>query len=237
MMRFRYFLAGVALLLATAVQADEAAIRKALAAKLPNARVDHVVKTAYGGLYEVYFDNQIAYTDKDGSFMIVGHLIDVSSGQNVTHMRLRKLTAIPLASLPLELAIKSVKGNGKRQLVVFSDPLCPHCRKLDQELAGLTDITVHTFLYPIEQLNRGATERSRQIWCAPDRAKAWEAFVLKNVPPPPAAAGCQDPIAKIAEIGARHGFNATPTLVFADGAVVQRQLPAAQIERLLKEVK
>lgn len=236
-MRIRTLFAGGLLLLATAVQADEAAIRKALAAKLPNARIEHVVKTTYGGLYEVYFDNQIAYTDKDGSFMIVGYLIDVGSGQNVTHLRMRKLTAIPFGSLPLQLAIKSVKGSGKRQLAVFSDPLCPHCRKLEQELAGLTDVTIHTFLYPIEQLNRGATERSRQIWCAPDPARAWQDFVLKNVMPPPAAAKCEDPIARIAEIGARHGFNATPTLVFSDGAVVQRQLPAAQIERLMKEVK
>ncbi len=237
-MRIQSVVAGVVLLLAAvAVQADEAAIRKKLAARLPAARVEHVVKTAYGGLYEVYFDNQIAYTDKDGSFMIVGYLIDVPTGQNVTHMRLRALTAIPFASLPLQLAIKSVKGNGKRQLVVFSDPLCPHCRKLEQELAGLTDVTIYTFLYPLENVNRGATERARQIWCAPNPAKAWEESLLKNVVPPAAAAGCQDPIARIAEVGNKHSFNATPTLVFGDGAVVQRQLPAAQIERLMKEVQ
>lgn len=234
-MWIRNYFAWALLLIAVAAQADETAIRKNLTAKLPNARIEHVVKTPYAGLYEVYFDNQIAYTDKDASFMIVGYLIDVPSGQNVTHMRLRKLTAIPVASLPFDLAIKMVKGSGKRQLVVFSDPLCPHCRRLEQELSGLTDVTIYTFLYPIEQLNRGATERARQVWCAPNRAKAWEELLLRNVMPPPAPAGCNDPIARIAEIGAKHGFAATPTLVFADGAVVQQRLPAAQIERLMNE--
>jgi len=240
-MRVKLLLAGLAglagLAAAVAVQADESTIRRTLSAKLPAARIEHVVKTPYPGLYEVYFDNQIAYTDKDGSFMIVGYLVDVSSGQNMTHLRMRKLSAIPFSSLPFNLAIKSVKGNGKRQLVIFSDPLCLHCRKLEPELASLTDVTLYTFLYPVEQLNRGATSRARQIWCAANPARAWEDFMLRNVTPPEAPASCNDPIAKIAEIGARHSFIATPTLVFADGAVVQRQLAAAQIERLMNEVK
>ena len=237
-MGFKLPFAGLALLASALVaQADESVIRRNLSARLPSARIDQVTKTPYAGLYEVYFDNQIAYTDKDGSFMIVGYLVDVASGQNLTHARLRKLTAIPFSTLPLGLAIRTVRGNGKRQLVVFSDPLCPYCRKLEQELASLTDVTIHTFLYPIEHLNRGATALARQIWCAAKPAKAWEDLMLKNIAPPQAPAACQDPLARIAEIGARHSFTATPTLVFADGAVVQRQLPVAQVERLMNEVK
>lgn len=213
-------------------RADEAAIRHALEGKV-GSPIEHVAKTAYPGFYEVYFNKQIAYTNEDGSFLLVGNLVDVKSGQNLTQQRLRSLTAIPFASLPLELAIKRVRGKGTRVLAVFSDPLCPFCAKLEHELAKLDDVTIYTFLTPFEHLHPGATEKSRAIWCATDRAKAWQAFMEKAVQP--AARKCDDPVARLVELGDKYGFNSTPTLVFADGAVVGRALGAPQIERLLHE--
>ena len=212
--------------------ADEAAIRRALEGKV-GAPIEQVVKTAYPGLYEVVFNKQIAYTNEDGSFLLVGNLVDVNSGRNLTQQRLRNLTAISFAALPLDLAIKSVHGRGTRTLAVFSDPLCPFCQKLELELAKLKDVTIYTFLTPFEQQHPGASAKSRAIWCAPDRAQAWQAFMVKAVQPAPRK--CADPIAKLVELGDKYGFNSTPTLIFADGAVVQRTLTAAQIERLMNE--
>ena len=215
-----------------AAHADEAAIKRALQGKL-GAPIDQIIKTPFQGLYEVDFNKQIAYTNADGSFLLVGNLIDVKSGDMLTQQRLRKLTAISFASLPLNLAIKTVRGKGSRSLAVFSDPLCPYCKKQEQELAKLSDVTLYTFLTPFEQLHPGATVKAHAIWCAPDRALAWQAFMLKGEEPP--AADCADPIAKLVELGDKYGFSSTPTLVFADGAVVTSARNAAQIERLMNE--
>jgi len=212
--------------------ADEAAIRRALEGKLP-APIERVLKTAYPGLYEINFDKKIAYTNGEGSFLLVGNLIDVKTGAMVTQQRLRKLTAIDFSSLPLELAIKTVRGKGSRVLAVFSDPLCPYCKKQEQELAKLADVTMYTFLTPFERLHPGATAKSRAIWCAADRAAAWEAFMLKGKEPAPAS--CADPVAQTMALGEKHGFDSTPTLVFSDGAVVRSVRSAAQVERLINE--
>src|SRR3954464_789776 len=101
--------------------ADEASVRKLVEAKLGN-KVQSVAKTAYGGLYEVYVDKTLHYTDEKVSFLIYGVLVDTKTNRNMTEQSLRKLTALNLAQLPpLSMAIKRVKGDGKRQLRVFSD--------------------------------------------------------------------------------------------------------------------
>lgn len=217
---------------AASAQADESAIRRALEGKL-GAPIDRIIATPYPGLYEIDFDKRIAYTNAQGSFLFVGNLIDVASGKILTQQRLRELTAISFTGLPLELAIKTVHGKGTRSLAVFSDPLCPYCRKQEEELAKLDDVTVYTFLTPFERVHPGATSKARAIWCARDPARAWQAYMLKGEEP--AAASCADPIGKLVELGDKLGFNSTPTLVFADGAVVASVRSAAQIERLMSE--
>ena len=124
-----------------------------------------------------------------------------------------------------------MKGDGSRRLAVFSDPLCPHCVTQERELAKITNVTVYTFLYPIERLHKGATERSRTIWCAPDRAKAWDEFVLQRIEPKSKA--CPDPIRKIEAVDSHLKVSATPTLVFADGTGVAGGIAAPQVEKLL----
>ena len=228
----RLLLLGALSIFCLSALADEAAIRRALEGKV-GSPIEHVVKTAYPGFYEVYFNKQLAYTNEDGSFLIVGHLVDIKSGQNLTQQRLRKLTAIAFSSLPLDLAIRTVHGKGTRALAVFSDPLCPFCKNLEKELAKVSDVTIYTFLMPLEQLHPGATQMAQAIWCAPDRAKAWQFFMDRAEQP--AARKCDDPVARLVELGDKYGFNSTPTLVFADGAVVGRALSVAQIERLMKE--
>ena len=228
----RLFLLGMLSIFCLSALADEAAIRRALDGKV-GASIEHVVKTSYPGFYEVYFNKQIGYTNEDGGFLLVGNLVDIRSGQNLTQQRLRKLTAITFSSLPLEFAIKRVRGKGTHTLAVFSDPLCPFCKNLEKELAKVNDVTIYTFLTPFEHLHPGATEKARAIWCAPDRAKAWQAFMERAEPP--AARSCADPVARLVELGDKYGFNSTPTLVFADGAVVMRALSAAQIERLMAD--
>ena len=229
-----FFMAGTALA-DSKPSADEMAVKNAVQKRFPDIRLDSLQKTQYGGLYEAIAEgSQIFYTDKNANFVLVGNLIDAKTQRNVTEARMRDLMRVKFDTLPLESAIKQVKGNGSRKLAVFSDPDCPYCKKLDAELAKITNVTVYTFLYPIASLHPNAGEKAKAVWCSADRAKAWEDLMQNGTVPPAAAAKCDTaPLAKIAELGGRLKVNGTPTMIFADGMRVPGMVPAARLEKLL----
>jgi len=208
---------------------EAAGIKKVLEQKFPGATVRGVTKTGYFGLYEVMFDDRIVYTDAKAKYLMVGSVYDIESKLNLTEDRQRKLNRVDVASLPLEMAIKKVKGTGARTMYVFSDADCPFCAKLEQELKSVDNVTIYTFLYPIDSLHPDAARKSRIIWCADDRLQAWDNYyatgALPNNP-----GDCDNPVGKLAELGARYRVNATPTIVFADGSVVPGALPATRLE-------
>jgi thiol:disulfide interchange protein DsbC len=218
---------------AHAAWANEDEVIKRVRERFPQSFVEKVFRTPYPGLYEVLMDNKLFYTDEQVTFVLVGNLIDIKTSQNLTQQRLRKLTAIEWKDLPLDLAIKKVKGDGSRRMAIFSDPMCPHCITQERELAKITNVTIYTFLYPIERLHKGATGKSRAIWCSPDRAKAWDDLLLNRVEPK--AKACADPVQKIEALGTKLKVSVTPTLVFGDGTVVSGGVPAQQVEKHLTE--
>jgi thiol:disulfide interchange protein DsbC len=220
------------LLFAATAQANESVIRKALLQQFPGAQISSVTKTPYSGLFEVYLDGQLIYVDAKAQYVFAGDVIDLKNRSNLTQARLNQLQAIKWDSLPLGNALKSVKGKGERKLVVFSDVDCPYCRKFEAELAKVDNITVYTFLYPIEGLHPKAVQTSKQIWCAPDRNKAWDDYITRGRVP--ANDGkCVNPVDATIALGARLKVSGTPTLVFVNGQRVPGMVPAAQLERLL----
>lgn len=218
---------------AAPLSAEAAGLKKTLEAKFPGAEVRSVAKSPYFGLFEVQFDDRIVYTDAKAKYLLVGAVYDTESKINLTEERQRKLNRIDVAKLPLDLAFKKVKGTGERKLIVFSDVDCPFCAKLEQELKSIDNVTIYTFLYPIDQLHPDAARKSKLIWCAPDRQKAWDAF-FESGALPDNKGDCETPVAKLAELGARFKVSATPTMVFADGSIVPGALPAQRLEAELK---
>jgi thiol:disulfide interchange protein DsbC len=212
---------------------EGAAIKKTLEQKFPGAEVRGVTKSPYFGLYEIQFDDRIVYTDAKAQYVLVGSVYDTESKLNLTEERQRKLNRVDLTTLPLNLAMKKVKGTGERTLIVFSDADCPFCHKLETELKNVDNVTIYTFLFPIDQLHPDAARKSRIIWCSADRVKAWDAF-FESGKLPDNKGDCDNPIAKTAELGARFKINATPTLMFVDGSIVPGAIPAPRIETELK---
>ena len=225
-------------LLSGAACADESTIRAEIAKKFPKATVDGVTRMPIG-LYELVVDGEILYTDAEFSFLIDGNVIDTKSMTNLTAVRQqemeeakRKKLAFPFEKLPFDLAFKKVKGDGSRKIAVFSDPDCPYCKRLEQSLTQLDNVTIYTFLYPLVQLHPKAPEVSRSIWCSPDRVKAWDDYMLRNIAPK-AASNCDNPVDKIVEFGQSRRIGGTPTLFFTDGKRVPGAIPLEQIESLL----
>ncbi len=219
------------LLISSVAAASEATVKQAMQKKYPDVPVESVARTPIAGIYEVYAGGDILYVDENVNYMIVqGKLIDVARRTDLTDERLRVLTAVKFDQLPLDLAFRMIKGNGKRKMAYFTDPNCPYCKRLDQELAKLTDITVHVFLYPV--LSQDSRDKATAVWCSKDRVKAYSEMML-NGNPPKAAGTCDTPIDKILAYGQQQGIRATPTLFFADGQRVMGAIPADQLKKLL----
>ena len=221
---------------AAALSKEGAQVKKLLEQKFDGVSVRSVVKSPYGALYEVMFDDQIVYTDARVSFVIVGNLFDTATKKNMTDAKMRELTRVAFDTLPLDLAIKKVKGNGSRRLAIFSDADCPFCARLENELKSIDNVTIYTFLYPIDQLHPDAARKSKRIWCAPDKVKAWDDFFASGKVPDNAG-DCGDPVEKTQALGNSLKINATPTLIFGDGTMMPGALPLAQIEKGLNDAQ
>ena len=214
--------------------AAAAHIRATLAARFPEVQVDAVRVSPIAGLFEVYTRGEMVYVDARAEHLLAGKLLTTADKRNLSAERWDEFNRIEFAELPLDAAIKSVRGQGTRRLAVFSDPLCPFCRKLEQELATLDDVTIYVFLFPLEELHRGATTHARAIWCAGDRTEAWRAWMIDAKEP--AAAECAlDPVAGNQALGGRLNVTSTPTIFFADGSRVAGALPAAELDKLLAQ--
>lgn len=237
-MNFPAFLpvALLALLLAfPALGQDLERVKLDLRKKFPDAQVESVRKSGYGGLIEVTGGGELFYTDEKTTFLLLGSLIDTKTRENVTEARLRKLSAVSFDSLPLESAIKIVRGNGSRRIAIFEDPNCGYCKRFERELAKVDDLTIYVFLYPI--LSPDSTQKSKAVWCAPDRAKAWLDLMLKDTVPPAGAASCETPIDKIVAYGRDKRISGTPTTFFEDGERVPGAMPIATFEKRLADAK
>ena len=231
-------LAGAAALmcLAAAAGAQEAAIRQALAQRLPQLKaIDEIKPAGVSGLYEVRVNgSEIYYTDAKGDFLIDGQIIETKTRRNITEDRIAKLTAIPFDSLPIKDAFMLVRGNGQRKMAVFEDPNCGYCKRFERDLQKVDNVTVYLFLYPV--LGPDSVKKSQDIWCAKDRAVAWQDWMLREQVAGAANAACDTgAVARNVELGRKYKITGTPTLLFVNGARVPGAVDNARVEQALAD--
>jgi len=231
-------LASAALVLASAALADEATLRRTLEPKL-GVPIDGIEPGPVPGLYEVRYRSpqgvQVIYVDATGNYVIQGKIYDVRADfRDLTEERLRKLNAIKFESLPLDLAVKIQRGDGKRVLAMFSDPYCPACRQFERSLAQVDNVTIYVFMYPV--IRPENIDHSRMVWCSADRAKAWLELAAAPKPKVPnAPKSCGDPVDKVLKLGRSLAVNSTPTLVLANGERVSGGLAPDDLKELLDQ--
>jgi thiol:disulfide interchange protein DsbC len=216
---------------AGAADGSEAAIRKAVQARFPDLAVESIAKTPFSGLYEVVLGGRILYTDEKVTYIFIGNLLDTRGAdeRDITRERGAQLAAQTLRK-STDQAIKRVRGNGKRVIYTFEDPNCGYCKQLQRELIKVNDVTVYTFLMPI--LSQDSVDKSRAIWCAKDRAKAWDDVMLRGT----ALLGeatCAAPIEKNLALAQRFRINGTPAIFLADGRMLGGYVPAEELEQAM----
>ncbi len=222
--------------LAGSALANEAVIRKNLAERMPNLpKIDEVQRTPVAGLWEVRIGTDILYTDAEGQYIVQGEIYDAKARQNLTQARIDKLTAIDFATLPVKDAITYKQGTGARKIAIFVDPNCGYCKRFERDVASLKDVTVYNFVYPI--LGPDSDVKSRDIWCAKDRGKAWRDWMLEGKLPSKAEASCDSSaVTRNVALGKKHRVNGTPATVLEDGSRLPGALPLEQLEKRVAAV-
>ena len=228
--------AAIAVVMAASIAwADEAQVRRVAEEKLrATGRIESVQKAPWGDLYEVVVRGadglQFYYIDGDAKVIIVGNAIDAQTGRNLSEERQRKLTAIKWASLPWQWAITSKRGSGRRKIAILSDPNCPYCKRFEEDLAKLDDITVHIFPYAV--IKPESVRQSKAVWCSEDRIRAWNDLMLRRIEPR-ASISCDNPIDKLVALGRQLGANSTPTWFLENGERYSGAMPLEQTRALL----
>ena len=232
----RTLLATCLATLAFGACAQEATIRKNLAERLPNLpKIEEVSKTPMPGLYEVRVNqSDLFYTDAEGNYLLQGELIDTRSRNNLTEEKVNKLSAVDFKALPFKDSFTIVRGNGKRRIAIFEDPNCGYCKRFERDLSKIDNVTVHVFLYPV--LGPDSLVKSQAIWCAKDKAKAFEDWMLRNIAPTPA--NCESSaIQRNLTLGKQHRITGTPTSFLPDGTRLPGAVPLEKIEQALANSK
>ena len=229
---FAHAALAAALLLPALAGAQEATIRKNLTARMSGLTdIDEISKTPMPGLYEVRVGTDILYTDAEGNFIVQGNLLDTRSKKNLTEERVEKLTAIKFDELDTKNAFTMVRGNGKRKLAVFADPNCGYCKRFENDLQKVNNVTVYLYLIPI--LGQDSVEKSKQIWCSMNKGKTWDDWMQRDVLPKGASSCNTDALTANLEFAKKYRITGTPTLIFADGSRVPGAINTQQIEQQL----
>jgi thiol:disulfide interchange protein DsbC len=241
MRKSKSVLLSLSVLMASCVGAETPpsteAIKKLIEPRLGvNVKVDSVTETPYGGLYEVRIGSDILYTDKTATYLVNGHIFNLSTGADLTRDRIDDITKIKFSDLPLDKAIKTVKGDGSRVIAVFEDPNCGYCKRLRQTTLKETDnVTIYTFLYNI--LSDDSFVKSKNVWCAPDRSKAWDDWMVNGKAAPLATASCEAPNDEVLALGRKLGVQGTPAIFFADGSRIPGAIDQKALEEKFSKIK
>ncbi len=219
---------------ALVAHASDADIKKALKAAYPEMPEVALIKPApVPGLFEVVVGSELIYSDAKGKYLFQGNLIQVAGKKNLTEERLQAINKVDFKDLPLANAVVTKYGNGSRKMVVFADPNCSFCKKLEREtVPHLKDVTIYTLLIPI--LSADSNVKSRNIWCAADRGKAWDEWMQREVPAPAAADSCDSKVIEAnLDLARKLRVTGTPTMFFESGIRMPGALPLEEINKQL----
>ncbi|MDR1311411.1 MAG: DsbC family protein [Burkholderiaceae bacterium] len=195
---------------------QEQLIKKRFEEKVTQGKkITSVKKSPFPALYEVRIGSRILYTDSQAQYLLNGNLFDIETRRNYTQESEDEFNRIPFATLPLQHAIKRVRGKGERVVAVFSDPNCGYCKQLESLLREEDNLTV--YLFPLNILE-GSSALSRDIWCADNREKAWAAWMLEDKRPGTAGEQCTYSDQTVRQFATKHDITGTPVLILKNGA-------------------
>lgn len=205
--------------------------KKRFETEFEGIKVEEVSVTPFDGILELRLEgNDVLYTNRNVDFILQGSLVDVASRTDLTAQRLEELNRVDFADLPLDKAIKTVKGDGSQKIAIFEDPNCIYCKRLHESLSEIDNVTIYSLLFPI--LTPESRTISEHVWCADDASAAWNAWMASNTKPAPKT--CETPIDDLLKFGMQLGVQGTPAIFFQDGSRANGWLPADKLKERIE---
>jgi thiol:disulfide interchange protein DsbC len=207
-------------------------LKQKLAQRLPSlGAIESARTTPMNGLIELKIGGNVIYADAAGDYVFEGQMVETRTQRNLTDERLEDINRVDFGSLPLKDALVWKAGNGKRRMVVFSDPNCGYCKQLEREIQQLKDVTVYTFMIPI--LGDDSKVKLDNIWCMNNRTQAWLDWMLRGNKPGRAMGMCATPAERNLALAQKLRVQGTPFMVFEDGTRLPSAAPGTTIEQRL----
>lgn len=185
--------------------------------------------TKIDGMYHTEFGSDHAYLSNDGRYIIIGNMIDLKTGQNLTEIAKRKTASSEIAKVKLQSkAIFPAIGAEKAVLNIFTDTSCPYCKKLHAEVPKLQQagISVMYLPYPRGSVSGPGYQTLKQVWCADNKAEAMD--IAKDITTGTLPLGnCIESsmVDKGYELGNKVGVTGTPALFKSNGELISGYVP------------
>jgi len=222
-MRKAYFLLPAVLFLSLACASPEA-VKEKLIRALPQTKIGEVTPSEVKGLYAVNAGPNVFYADASGKYLVLGSILDLASGEDLTAKRRLEAGKEVFASLPSELAVKV--GAGSPKAALFYDPLCPYCRQaLDYLLQE--KLAFQVFLLP---LHEGSADKAGAILCSKDPAIALAAPDQAEASAPECRKQTAERVEKLRSLARSLAVQGTPTLLLPTGERIEGFNPPAYQE-------
>ena len=199
-----------------------------LKALLPGTVITSVETTALDGLYEVTAGGNIFYMQPDKPLLVVGHVFDLKTTEDITQPKMDKLQAaqyhLKWEDIPTAARLSVGDAKASKQVVAFLDVDCPYCKQAHRLLQDAKGIRVHYIMLPLDNLHPEAREKTLNILCADDPTAALDKG-MAGLPVPKAGsdkcrASKSTALAETAHYAAAHQIVGTPFFVTNDGLVV-----------------
>lgn len=214
------------------VQADEAAVKKAMTKLLPDVELDSVGASPISGLYEVVIGPRLFYVSEDGRYLIQGNVIDTKTRENLTESKLAKAKKAAMDQVGEGTMIVFEPKEPKHTITVFTDIDCGYCRKLHREIDDFSKegIRVRYLFYPRAGVGSPSYKKAVSVWCADDRRQAMtDAKAGKDLEDK----ACDNPVQDHMLLGELMGVTGTPAIVLEDGKLVPGYVPAKRMTAML----
>jgi thiol:disulfide interchange protein DsbC len=222
----------VLMVIATGAPLQAATPEESFRKSFPKYVLESITPTAVPGVYEIVVSGKIGYYAPGPEYIFTGAII-TPDGKNLTQERSIEIQGRKFKDLPLEKALKI--GSGPHTVIEITDPDCPFCRKASDYFATRKDITRYIFLYPLS-IHPNAEAKIRYIFCAKDRAKAYEEAMtgkLDDMKFTPCKNGEADNLLKAhKEIGDKVGISGLGTPMFVIDGQVVRGANIPEIEKI-----
>lgn len=212
------------------IQANSnSSLTKHLRKRLGQFKLGEPTETAADDVWQVKFQDRFLYLIEDGKFAIIGDLVNLENGQNLTDIARRDLTIDTISKYQeKDLIVFEPEGEVKATLNIFTDTSCPYCRKMHKEVPKLNaaGIKIRYFPYPRGGEKGPGYQTLKSVWCAKDRKQAMtdaKNEVTDNLP----SGDCE--AAKLVDrgyiTGGQLGITGTPSSFKEDGEKITGYVP------------